>query len=157
MLHLKKTKIRHCLKRKYQHLLCMICLKKHSLVEANNDDGGHNMDSLPGRLHGEPKYVWATDPSCEPPRNRKSSKWLRYNSIQCNTYEHLRHCWLNLMDIVFECILQVENVSYYTEQLEIRWNSMQTLIRPQLAIPASITLYSVIIVIMLYFVIMWII
>jgi len=53
---LKKTKILLCLKRKYQHLLSMFCLKKTSLVEANSDDGGHDTDSLPDRLVNPNEY-----------------------------------------------------------------------------------------------------
>ena len=53
---LKKTKILQCLKRKYQCLLRMFCLNKHSLVEANSDHGGHDTDSLPDRLVNPNEY-----------------------------------------------------------------------------------------------------
>ena len=53
---LKKTKVLHCLKKKYQRLLSMFCLNKHSLVEANNDHGGHDTDSLPDRLVNPNEY-----------------------------------------------------------------------------------------------------
>ena len=53
---LKKTKTLQYLKRKYQCLLSVISLKKHSFAGANNDDGGHDTDSLPDRLVNPDEY-----------------------------------------------------------------------------------------------------
>ena len=53
---LKKTKVLHCLKKKYQCMLSMFCLNKHPLVEANSDRDGHDTDSLPDRLVNPNEY-----------------------------------------------------------------------------------------------------